>query len=231
MRFPTLALCGLLLAGLLAGSPAVAAPDPAYMPITDDARLPRVLLIGDSISVGYTLPVRGRLAGKANVHRIPVNGATTTNGLAHLDAWLGTNRWDVIHFNWGLHDLKIAPSGNHFTPLPEYERNLDRLVTRLQATGAALIWASTTPVPPGKLSPPRKPGDDVEFNKAAARVMARHGVAVNDLYALAAPRVKEWQLRANVHFTAGGSDALAEAVAKAIARALEERARPGNGKR
>ena len=41
--------------------------------IQDTPGLPRVLLIGDSISIGYTLPVRRLLAGKANVHRIAVN--------------------------------------------------------------------------------------------------------------------------------------------------------------
>ena len=76
--------------------------NPAMRPIQDVPGLPRMLLIGDSISIGYTLPVRERLAGKANVHRIPENGGPTTNGLARLDAWLGTQRWDVIHFNWGL---------------------------------------------------------------------------------------------------------------------------------
>src|SRR5215831_15553891 len=64
-------------------------PSPAMVKITDDPKLPRVLLIGDSISIGYTLDTRQALAGKANVHRIPTNGGPTTNGLANLDAWLG----------------------------------------------------------------------------------------------------------------------------------------------
>src|SRR5689334_21790630 len=79
---------------------------PAFAPVTDEPGLPRILLIGDSISIGYTVTVRTMLAGKANVHRIPENGADTANGLKKLDAWLGDARWDVIHFNWGLHDLK-----------------------------------------------------------------------------------------------------------------------------
>jgi hypothetical protein len=74
--------------------------------IEDVAGLPRVLLIGDSISIGYTLDVREMLKGKANVHRIPTNGGPTTNGLKSIKAWLGDSKWDVIHFNWGLHDLK-----------------------------------------------------------------------------------------------------------------------------
>ena len=79
-------------------------------PVPNNPSLPRVLLIGDSISIGYTLPVREQLAGTANVQRIPENGGPTALGLAKLEAWLGTNRWDVFHFNRALHDLNI-----HFT--------------------------------------------------------------------------------------------------------------------
>ena len=71
----------------------------------DKAGLPRVLLIGDSISIGYTVDVRKLLAGKANVHRIPCNAQTAGYGSDKLPDWLGDKRWDVIHFNWGLWDL------------------------------------------------------------------------------------------------------------------------------
>src|SRR5438270_839998 len=82
--------------------------NPVFAPVQDDPKLPRVLLIGDSISIGYTLPTRTLFAGKANVHRIPENGGSTARGIEKIDAWLGTGKWDVIHFNWGLHDIRIV---------------------------------------------------------------------------------------------------------------------------
>src|SRR5207247_1734668 len=94
--------------------------DPGLEPIKDDPKLPRVLLIGDSISMGYTQPVRELLKGKANVHRIGENGGPTTNGLKNLTQSLGEGKWDVIHFNWGLHDIKIDKSGKHQVPIEEY---------------------------------------------------------------------------------------------------------------
>ena len=108
MRFiPANLLC---LLALLAGAfnalaqqrPVVprAQPGNAYEPVVEVPGLPRVLLIGDSISEGYTLPVRKLLQGRANVQRIPQNGGPTKLGLANLDQWLGPGRWDVIHFNW-----------------------------------------------------------------------------------------------------------------------------------
>jgi len=194
-------------------------PDP-FAPITDDPKLPRVLLIGDSISIGYTLPARKLLEGKANVHRIPTNGGPTTNGLKNLDSWLGNGKWDVIHFNWGLHDLRMDADGKHQVPLDEYEKNLRELVKRLKTTKAKLIWCSTTPVPDAKVSPPRKNADVVAYNAVAKKIMDAEGVAINDLYAFAAPRLERIQQKANVHFTPEGSEALAEEVARRIAETL-----------
>ncbi len=199
----------------------VSPSDPAFAPVNDDPRLPRVLLIGDSLSIGYTLPVRKMLEGKANVHRIPENGGPTINGIAKIDARLGDGKWDVIHFNWGLHDIKLDTNGVHQVPADSYENNLRELVKRMKATAARLIWASTTPVPEGKLSPPRRPGDEVAYNAIALRVMKENEVAVDDLYSFALPRLAHIQQPANVHFTAEGSEALAKQVAASILRALE----------
>jgi len=197
-------------------------PDP-MRPITDDPKLPRVLLIGDSISIGYTLEVRKLLAGKANLHRIPVNGGPTTNGLQQLDKWLGTGHWDAIHFNWGLHDLKLMTNGQHQVELTQYEENLRQLVKKMKASSAKLIWASTTPVPEGKLNPPRDPADVPRYNGAALRVMKEFDVSVNDLYAFALPQLSEIQLPNNVHFKPEGSAKLARPVADAIAAALNQK--------
>lgn len=198
-----------------------AAQDPKKMRIEDTPGLPRVLLIGDSISMGYTLPTRELLKDKANVHRPPANCASTREGLANLDGWLGDKPWDVIHFNWGLHDLKTV-EGVHNVPLEEYEKNLRALVAQLKKTGAVLIWSATTPAPEDKVEPPRSNDDVKAYNKVARRIMEENGVATNDLYGFAAERLKEIQRPANVHFTPEGSEALAREVARHIEIALEK---------
>ena len=113
------------------------------VPIKDQPGLPRVLLIGDSISMCYTLATREELKGEANVHRIPDNAGHTGKSLEKIDGWLGDGKWDVIHFNWGLHDLRSMVA---HTP-EQYEQNLRKLVKKMQATGAKLIWCSSTPLP------------------------------------------------------------------------------------
>lgn len=207
-------------------------PNPAMQSVEDVAGLPRVLLIGDSISIGYTVAVRDELKGKANVHRPLTNCGPTIRGIEQIDNWLGDKKWDVIHFNWGLHDLKYMgangenladpkDSGSHQqVPIDEYEKHLRTLVARMKETGIKLIWCSTTPVPEGAGG--RVVGDSARYNEVAAKVMKEHGVAIDDLYAFAKPQLAEIQLKANVHFSPEGSKVLAQQVAASIMAALDK---------
>lgn len=211
----------LLLASLLpVFAAAQAKKNPSGTPAPDDPTLPRVLLIGDSISMGYTDPVRKRLAGKANVHRIPANGGPTTRGLASIEKWLGEGRWDVIHFNWGIHDLRHMEDGKRQVEPAAYEKNLRTLVARLKKTGATLIWASTTPIPDPPLQPERTFGDETEYNRIAARIMEEENIRINDLHSWILPRFSELQKPKDLHYLPAGSEFLADKVSREILEAL-----------
>ncbi|MDR1011162.1 MAG: acetylxylan esterase [Opitutaceae bacterium] len=216
--------------GVTAAAPPPKNKSPEYAPVEDIPGLPRVLLIGDSISIGYTLPVREKLKDVANIHRPPENCADTAKGLRQLDAWLGAGKWDVIHFNFGLHDIKyldkagkyVHPSKGFQVASPEqYEKNLRTLVRRLKDTGAALIFATTTPVPDGALA--RVEADAIRYNEIAAKIMTQEGVAINDLFAFASENQGEIQLKQNVHFTKQGYQLMADRVAEKIKTALAGR--------
>ncbi len=208
-------------------------PNPAFAQITDIEGLPRVLLIGDSISIGYTVPTREALQGVANVHRPAANCGPTTRGLEAIESWLGTGKWDVIHFNWGLHDLKyMGPNGKNLAdpedsssgqqvPPAEYGANLEKLVERLKQTEATLIWRNTTPVPEGAAG--RVVGDAAKYNEIAAKIMEKHGVQIDDMFALVKPQIGEIMRPANVHFTPEGSQLLGKHVAGVIQAALESK--------
>jgi arylsulfatase A-like enzyme/lysophospholipase L1-like esterase len=203
------------------------APDPALAPIKDVAGLPRVLLIGDSVSMGYTVQTRELLHGEANVHRPPTNCSSSGNGIAHLKSWLGDTKWDVIHFNFGLHDAKLPPEGERHAPLDVYEKNLRELVKQMRATGAKLIFATTTPVPNGGfLRPTRRFGSVDQYNAVALEVMRDMDVVIDDLNAAIAPHVATMQRPNDVHFSDEGSALLAESVAASIVAALGLPARP-----
>jgi prolyl oligopeptidase len=187
--------------------------------VKDDPNLPRVLLIGDSVSRGYTLAAREALAGKANVHRAPENCGPTANGLKKLDVWLGSAppiqpppHWDVIHFNFGIHDRATKPA--------DYEDRLEQIVARLEKTGAKLVWASTTPVPPDTKDGPAATAAIVEKNEIAARVMQKHGIAIDDLFAFITPHVAEVQNPKDVHFNGDGYKLLGGQVAASIGASL-----------
>jgi hypothetical protein len=181
--------------------------------VQDDPSLPRILLIGDSVSRGYTLAARKALAGKANVHRAPENCGPTANGLKKLDVWLGNDKWDVIHFNFGIHDRATKPA--------DYEQRLETIITRLQATGAKLIWASTTPIPPDTKDGPAAAEAIVEKNRLAARVMEKHAVAIDDLFTFITPHLAQVQNPKDVHFNGEGYELLGKQVAEAIQAALK----------
>ncbi len=177
--------------------------------VRDDPQLPRVLLIGDSVSRGYTQAVRKALDGRANVHRAPANCGPTATGLKKIEVWLGDpqKKWHVIHFNFGIHDRS--------TPLPDYTERLDQLVERMKKSTAHLIWASTTPIPDmpdGK----QTAQSIVDRNNSAAAVMKKHAVAIDDLFTAMTPHLSEYQNPDDVHFNTAGYDFLGKEVAESI---------------
>jgi hypothetical protein len=194
---------------------------------------PRALIIGDSISIGYTPEVQRRLKDRVTVKRHRGNAQHTGTGLRMLDTWLGTEKWDVIHFNWGLWDLcyrdletksrlnRDKVNGVLTTSLEQYETNLEELVLRLKKTGAKLIWAHTTVVPDNDVG--RFAGDDKKYNAAAARIMRKHGVAINDLNALTRGFPADlFQGPGDVHFTREGYRRIAGQVAESILAVLPD---------
>jgi hypothetical protein len=188
----------------------------ALVPIKDQPGLPRVLLIGDSVSVCYTLATRDALKGEANVHRIPENGGHTGKALERIDAWLGDGKWDVIHFNWGLHDLRQGIG----TSVDQYEKNLRKLVKRMQATGAKLIWCTNTPLPADVGRSAAGTETVLAYNAVAKKVMDENGVAIDDLYTFAKPQLAKLQVPRSANFTEEGSKVLATQVAGSIRKAL-----------
>ncbi len=192
----------------------------------------RVLILGDSISMGYTPVVQEALKDVAVVVRPRENCEGTTKGAKEVRRWLALEGggWDVIHFNFGLHDLKRvdAKTGkNSNDPKdprqaePEaYEKQLREIVAALKETKAKLVYAATTPVPAGGVTPHRDPEDPPRYNAIARKIMEESGVAVNDLHAFALPRLKEIQLPKNVHFTKDGSRLLAGEVVRHLREAL-----------
>lgn len=199
----------------------------------EDPSLPNVLLIGDSISIGYTVPVRELLDGKANVFRPPTNCRYSSFGAANVKSWLGTRRWDVIHFNWGIWDTHYLLNGelvrtageNQHAPgelkiratETQYLDNLKQILAILEKTDATLVWASTTPVM-------SRTGERFEhiaqYNRAAANLMNERDIEIDDLYSFVLPHTTKWQTADKVHYNQLGNAELGNKVATCIEKAL-----------
>lgn len=196
---------------------------------SEENDLPKVLIIGDSISIGYTNPVKRILKGNAVVSRIKGNAQHTGTGLKKIDAWLGDTKWDVIHFNWGLWDLcyrsprsKNKVNGTLTTSLVDYEKNLEKLVTRLKKTNATLIWAHITIVPDNE--PGRIVGDDKKYNDVATKIMKKHGVIINDLHSLTKDFSSDlFTGVGDVHYKKDGYEKIGKQVAGTIQNAINSK--------
>ena len=179
-----------------------------------------ILIIGDSISIGYTPNVEEALADKAVVVHNKGNAQHTGTGIEKLDDWLGDKKWDIIQFNWGLWDLcyrspdskeqgnRDKINGNITFSVEEYQNNLRLLVEKLKSTNAKLIFVTTTYVPKNEAG--RFYGDELRYNKAAIEVMKENQILVNDIWKTSKKiHKKHAQAPNNVHYTSEGYKLLA----------------------
>ena len=190
----------------------------------DKPDLPRVMIVGDSISIAYTPIVRKLLDGVANVHRPKTNCRWSAFGDDHIEEWLGDSKWDVIHFNFGLWDWYGWRQETKATP-QSYANSLESIIQKIRKkSDATLLFAITTPP---CLEAERNAHIVVsedraeEFNKAALAVMKKHKVGINNLYDLILKRRSELQLAGNdVHYNQKGREILAKQVALRIKQVL-----------
>lgn len=214
----------------------------------DDPELPRLLVVGDSISMNYHEAARKELEGVANYYRVEGNAGPSDRGVSRLELWLGNYRekglhWDLIQFNHGLHDLKqvydeeAKTYGKLQISLREYQENLEKEIAILKKTGATLMWCSTTPVPNSSVgrwdgvTMGRQKDEDLVFNKATMEVIKRYPeILINELNAVVreaagtSPHFEPWKKGTDVHFWhRPQQEIVGRAVAKAVKRALKHR--------
>lgn len=185
-------------------------------------KLPRVLMVGDSITRGYFEGVEDRLAGKASCARVATSKCIGDPGLLpEIELLLNQYRFAVIHVNNGMHgwDYSDEQYAAAFGPFMQAIAN--------KAGGARIIWAHTTPVMQ-KGSPQNAQTDRVRTrNRTAADYAAKNGIPVDDLFSLVVDH-PEWYSPDGVHLNGKGIDAQARQVADCILSALEG-SEPVNG--
>jgi hypothetical protein len=179
--------------------------------------LPRVLLIGDSITNAYYDEVARRLEGKALVARLATSSSLGDPALLdQVKFMLANYQFAVIHFNNGMHGFDYTDQ--------QYRNDIPKLLTLIKkhAPRAKLIWATTTPV---RKKAPHLEEFDAENkiplarNKIVAEVATKNGIPVNDLYTLV-EKHPEYSGDDGIHFNAAGQAAQAQQVAKYVLDSL-----------
>lgn len=186
-----------------------------------------VLIVGDSISIGYTPFLKDSLARQGvYVEHNRGNGGSTIRGRDSIESWIGSRQWDVIVFNFGLHDMvhkdaqkKYDVNGKVSVTPDEYRRNLQLIVAKLRETTANLIFVTTTMVPENASG--RKVEDPAIYNQVALQVMRENSIPVVDLYTASLKIHPLNSAPANVHYTTEGYRLLAEPVLAEIRRNLK----------
>ena len=187
-----------------------------WMPNTNDHDLPRVLLIGDSITRGYGRQVEAALKGKAYVSRMATSKSLGDPALLdEVRLVLRQQAFDVIHFNNGMHGSGYSEQ--------QYAAAMPALLATLRrhAPKAKLIWASTTDVRRRNRLEEVDPKTEriVERNRAAAQIVGKRNIPIDDLFSLVADH-PEYHAADGVHFNEKGSEILAAQVARSILKLL-----------
>lgn len=215
---------------------AVCPPGPEFHADDSSANpkaLPSVIILGDSVSIGYTGNVVSSLqtSNVAFVQHSPWAGgggaASTSNGVMCMESFLRAadytpQQWDLIAFNFGLHDTSNATSAEAL-----YAQNMELITARLNATGAKLLYMLTTPM----MLLYNQGNHAVEKDNAAAKaIMAKYNIPILDLHAVITAHCGKEYTTCNIckvepcsyHYNAAGYTLLGDAVSAAISQQLKE---------
>ena len=186
-----------------------------------------VLLLGDSIRVGYDKAVRKTLEGKANVYFPEENCRFASYLLRNLHEYqslIPDGQVDVLHWNAGLWDCLRLFGEDPQTPLDVYAYYIDRLCIRIKKLfpNAVVIFATSTRVQSEKMRDDfKRYNEEIEaYNEAAVAVVKKYGFEVNDLYAVSAALPPEAHSDAVHYYTPLGTEAFTNKVLSCIAPAL-----------
>ena len=189
-------------------------------------KLPKVLLLGDSIRMSYQPHVARLLSDRAEVVGPADNCQYSLYTLSSLDGWIeALGKPDIVHWNNGIHDSGHNPARSPIQiPIDVYRTNLESILDRLTALTPNVIWATITPVHPDR--PFRETewawrNEEIDqYNEVARTLIERRGVLINDLHTLVWNNVSEFLSEDQLHLSESGQEVSARAVVDCVATFL-----------
>ena len=189
-------------------------------------KLPKVLLLGDSIRMSYQPHVARLLSDRAEVVGPADNCQYSLYTLSSLGGWItALGKPDIVHWNNGIHDSGHNPARSPIQiPIDVYRTNLESILDGLTALTPNVIWATITPVHPDR------PFRDTEwawrneeidqYNEVAQTLIESRGVLINDLHTLVWNNVSEFLSEDQLHLSESGQEVCARAVVDCVATFL-----------
>ncbi|MBQ8233494.1 MAG: hypothetical protein IJZ34_16450 [Lachnospiraceae bacterium] len=190
----------------------------------------KVVLIGDSIRIGYCEYVKEKYEEIAEVFYPNENCRFTTYVLLNLDYWKESmgcgDDVDCVHWNAGLWDVSERYHDGCLVPLEFYKDNVDRICRRIKLLfpNAKMIFATSTPVAELQYEKPyvfcRHNSNIEAYNAAAVEIVKKHGGEINDLYGLLKEAPIEYHSDATHYSTDKATEVLGNQVFSAISQSL-----------
>lgn len=187
-----------------------------------------ILLIGDSIRIGYDKSVEKSLQGIANVYYPDDNCRFASYVLRYLHIYkqlLDDKEADVIHWNAGLWDcIRLFEEEPH-TPKDVYAYYIERVCIRIKKLfpAAKVIFATSTRVLSERMAKDfKRYNEDIEeYNRIAVEIVKKYGFKVNDLYTISSALPENAHSDAVHYYTSAGTEAFTKQVLKCLAEELE----------
>ena len=186
-----------------------------------------LLLIGDSIRMGYDKTIKKALENKVNVIFPDENCRFAAYVFRNFYEWFGNvngSDIDVIHWNVGLWDILRLFGDDPETPIDIYEYYIDRICLRMKklCPNAKIIFANCTSVVSEKAHPDfmRRNDDVIRYNKVAEKIVKKHGFEINDLYTFSLTFPDEARSDAFHFYTDIGTNAITNKVLECVLPAL-----------
>ena len=187
----------------------------------------KVILLGDSIRMGYDKYVRESLAEAAEVYYPAENCKFAQYMLRMISSWRASfpEEVDLIHWNAGLWDLLQLYGDGPLTPIEFYAQMIKRIDKRLRLfyPHAKIIFATSTGVDESGNTPDHiRHNSTIEaYNQAAIEALKDTDTVINDLNAITKDAPAEWRSDRTHYYTPKGIENVGGAVVRAICKELD----------
>lgn len=193
----------------------------------------RVLLLGDSIRLGYQTYVKEGLGNDVETVYPEQNGCDVSTTLWQANQiFKHQGDFDLIHWNNGYWDMNIeAPMTEALHPIEEYKHFLVRMVKFFSQHTKHLVFATSLPIKfEGSSLDNSGTGGMVtynnkwvqEYNAAAKEIMNEYGVPINDLYQICLADKNYYKCPDNLHLTDEGYQTVAKEIVSLISGKLAD---------